>query len=914
MKRFLKWVGVLAAAVVLCTAGLFFYLKAKYPPEKIKVMAEEAVRQRLHRELKLGRVAFGWRGVTLENVELSERPNFEAGTFVSAQRVAVAPLLWPLLKGMVVIRSVELVVPRAQVTRFADGAFNFSDLLPASRGEPAQPPSGGAPAVLVGRVTVTEGEFFYEDRSTAPAKLSFHQVNFSARPTTAFLSPIDVAFSGEVRGNMAGKPVNGRASLKGNVAFLGATAVHLEELNLESFKTSLRVSGRVQDFQAPRMDLSVRVNGFDPASLAPFVALPEALKDLSASGDFHVKGATHSFTAEGGLRMAASGISSNLSFEASVKNPGENMSFTVQARAQDLAVDNSPLAPGLAISGPFLARVKAVGQPKKIQADVALEGDKAALRYKNMLSKAAGGIFQVAGHVASSDPFSAPFFDAKGNLDGLMLASSGPWPAGFSAQGPLALSFAARGTPQDAAVNLTVDAKQAAVAYGDILSKPAGVAMALRADVQVKQQKDAALRSAVFTLADLTMNGSGYLNDARGRGRMDLTLSAQPFAVNSLAPAVPMVKQYQMTGQAGADVSIKGTFGAPKIQGTLRLKNWGAVPREGAAFSGLGGDVLFTDNSVETNQLAGKLNGSALKIKSKLANFAKPDLFLEGQVDHIDAGLLLQALMSPAALAQPAGAPSKAAPASPAGSSMPVGKSGSSAAKPSQPAPATVLAKTAGSLKIGSVGHPHFTGKNFLLTWNLTQVGADMSRAGGAADFSAADGKIYDLPLAKKINALLNKDVSDITYQKIKGHFQVAQGVLETRDFTVDSSQTDILTQGRVALGPMTADLKTQIKLPTGALGGDAGQWFAGEDGRPTLEISLKGPLADPAVSINANKALKNAAEQYLKKGLQKLFNVPEESSAPVENSNQSAPPKKAPADKAIEKGLKSLDKLFKKQ
>ncbi|MBI4396705.1 MAG: hypothetical protein HY548_06395, partial [Elusimicrobia bacterium] len=95
------------------------------------------------------------------------------------------------------------------------------------------------------------------------------------------------------------------------------------------------------------------------------------------------------------------------------------------------------------------------------------------------------------------------------------------------------------------------------------------------------------------------------------------------------------------------------------------------------------------------------------------------------------------------------------------------------------------------------------------------------------------------------------------------------QGLLSTQDFIVDSSQADISAKGSVHLVTMMADLRAVFKLPAGAVGGSFGDYFADEDGRPTVEAAIKGPLSDPTITPDLSRAAKKATEDLLKKGLE---------------------------------------------
>jgi hypothetical protein len=70
------------ALVVLALIALHFY-----PQAKLRAMASEQIGHRIHRQVELGRIHFGLRGLTVDTVRISETPSFAAGTVLMAKGV-----------------------------------------------------------------------------------------------------------------------------------------------------------------------------------------------------------------------------------------------------------------------------------------------------------------------------------------------------------------------------------------------------------------------------------------------------------------------------------------------------------------------------------------------------------------------------------------------------------------------------------------------------------------------------------------------------------------------------------------------------------------------------------------------------------------------------------------------------------
>jgi hypothetical protein len=452
----------------------------------------------------------------------------------------------------------------------------------------------------------------------------------------------------------------------------------------------------------------------------------------------------------------------------------------------------------------------------------------------------------------------------------------------------VSLRFTAKGPVDNLNMTVNLTGGDLAIAYGELFSKPAGRALTVDGHGAVRNQSDVKIDSLRIALDPMTLNAKGNVKDAAGAGNVDLRAWADPFSVEPLADMIPMLKEYKLSGKTGFDVSVKGSIDQPKILGSAAIQGVGVVPADGVSLSALVGTMRFTADSVATDDLKGKFNGSDFSVKARVENFERPSVTLEGELAQLDVGALMKAVEKPGA----------------------AGGGGPAAAPPAVPGPAPV-AHTRGTFRVGSIVHPNYTGRRFRFIWELSEVGPDMGRAGGTAEFSAADGKIHDLPLAAKLNKLIKRDASEIPYDSMSAHFTITRGVLETPDFTAKGPYADMTAAGTVHLVTLMADLRLVVKIPEGSVGGSAAEWFAGEDGRPTLEATVRGPVSDPAIQVDLSKAAKRAAEEAARKGLEKLK---EKFGGPSEGSGEEPTKQEKQIDKAVEEGKKALDKIFKRK
>src|SRR5712672_1422750 len=120
-------VGAVLAAGVVLTAPIL--LKKYLPPEKLRELLVENSRKYLHREVRIKGLDLGaLKGLEISGLEISESPDFKAGTFAKADSFQLRVRLLPLLHGTVAIDRVVLGGLRLDIKKGADGLYNFSDI------------------------------------------------------------------------------------------------------------------------------------------------------------------------------------------------------------------------------------------------------------------------------------------------------------------------------------------------------------------------------------------------------------------------------------------------------------------------------------------------------------------------------------------------------------------------------------------------------------------------------------------------------------------------------------------------------------------------------------------------------------------------------------------------------------------
>ncbi len=174
-----KILGSIALIIIAGITAGTIALRIWFPPAKIRSLIVEQASQRLHREVRLKHVSLGVaRGLVVEGLEVSEKPDFNAGVFASMQSLRLRILWLPLLRRKVVIDEIVVAGPRISLVQLKPGFFNFSDLMTASD-KPA--PAASSPGMSLpfdlqaGKILLDNGQIAYEDRA-AGAKWRVTQV------------------------------------------------------------------------------------------------------------------------------------------------------------------------------------------------------------------------------------------------------------------------------------------------------------------------------------------------------------------------------------------------------------------------------------------------------------------------------------------------------------------------------------------------------------------------------------------------------------------------------------------------------------------------------------------------------------------------------------------------------------------
>ncbi|MBI2387903.1 MAG: hypothetical protein HYV14_18100 [Elusimicrobia bacterium] len=258
MARARLWLKITGSLVLLAALGAgaaLVALKAFFPEPKARAYAVGKAGKQLGREVRLKRIDAGLTGLHLQGLEVSERPDFAAGTFLSVETFSLRPSWKALLRRELVVASASADGLKVSVVRGADGSFNY-DTLASSGPAPAsapKSPGGPAPEFNVRRLRVSRGEALYLDKTTGAA---WSATELAVKLDGLSLSePFDLDASARVKGKAGERPVDAELAFSGTV-YPGRGArdkfkLEFKRLSVEQEGLKLSAKGKIAGLDAP---------------------------------------------------------------------------------------------------------------------------------------------------------------------------------------------------------------------------------------------------------------------------------------------------------------------------------------------------------------------------------------------------------------------------------------------------------------------------------------------------------------------------------------------------------------------------------------------------------------------------------------------------------------------------------------
>lgn len=293
LKKISKWgfyiLGGLLLASALADAGLRWASSNR----RVKNYLVQKVSAALKRDVRLKQVRASLFGVRVSGLEVAEQGGFQQGTFLSVDKAGVRFSLIHLLHGHLKLRTVFLHGATLNITRSADGKFNFADLSSSSV-PPAQKEAHAdpfLPRITLGLLDIEQLNVFYVD-AAQNRSLAVQQFMLRAR-RLMFTEPFRVISKAQVRWVEGDLPLETTLAFNAtlNLADLDfeKSALDISNLIVRYRSTPAVLKGHIQNFTNPSAQLALEVTSLSNETLAelapdtPEFLIPALRLELAAA-------------------------------------------------------------------------------------------------------------------------------------------------------------------------------------------------------------------------------------------------------------------------------------------------------------------------------------------------------------------------------------------------------------------------------------------------------------------------------------------------------------------------------------------------------------------------------------------------------------------------------------------------------
>src|SRR5215467_11878132 len=136
-----------------------------------------------------------------ENAVISEDPHFNTGNpFATAEKLKVSVRFWPLLRGKVEIKSLELDRPRIELVKDAQGVWNFSTLGEQRKTSAPQPAASAQ--VELDHLLITDGQVAITNQQLRRPRAVYDHIDLDVRdfaPDRQFSLKVSALLPGAVK-------------------------------------------------------------------------------------------------------------------------------------------------------------------------------------------------------------------------------------------------------------------------------------------------------------------------------------------------------------------------------------------------------------------------------------------------------------------------------------------------------------------------------------------------------------------------------------------------------------------------------------------------------------------------------------------------------------------------------------------
>ncbi len=893
IKKILLWVGLVIVALLLIGTVL---IRILFPPEKIKTILSKQLTTFLNREVEVGKISIGlFKGITVEDLKVSQLSTFKQGTFISAKKFVVKYYLFALLKKKLVINRLVLVEPQIAVERLADGKFNFSDLMEKGSTKEEKDVQGKEQvkesqdkkspfSLLVSKVQIVKGKVSFKDNFTNKFAADIEHLNLEIKQAN-LLTPFEINLSFEEKVVLDKKELKGKVNFKSKINLsnldMNKVGIDIEQLGFISEEMEANLSGRLENINKPLFDFNflLKVNSID--KIKQFLELPFP-QELAIKGESvvkgKVKGTLNDVLVESDLDFSGLEIVYGKLFKKSRQIPG-HIKLAVNYRET---------------------------KEKKKQ----LKINSMDVVFSNIELKGKGMVKNF------NNPYIDMEFLIKANsIDKIKQFLFLPFPKELAFTGTSKLSSKIKGTLKNVFVKSKLDFSGLEMSYSNLFKKtqqvPGHFKIAMNYQDTARTKKQVKINSAEFLFSDFKLNTQNATFNL-DKQQLDCNLVTNQFSLQKFAVVSELITKYGIKGRAGVKAYLSGDFKKPKFKGNFKLNNFCAEHKKNK-ITDFSAEVDFTQQSIMTKKFAAKINGADFNIsKLYVKNFESPDIVFEGSLSELDFDKIFFLLPPPSQGEKLAEKKEETIPAG------------------TKKSPVMKI-KTEGKFKIGKVIHSNYQGNNIELKWGFGNLTPDLSKLSGKVFLNMGKGKISNLTVlaskSKLLKGLLSPIIllqklekkglvknggslkDEIPYKKIKGDYTFSQGIM-TENLSIYSPGSDIFSRGKVDLVREKLDVRMDVKLPKGKGKELAAYTEMDKDGRVVLTFFIKGSFENPKIKPKLKKVEKVIKEKIIE-GIFKKMKIKEKGEGEKGTEGQE---EKKPEDLLKDKARDLLDNLWKKK
>jgi AsmA protein len=279
MKSALKWLAIVAAALIVVVIGALVIIPHFMDANRYKPELEQYVLEKTGRRLIVdGDVRlslFPWAGVAFSGLRLGNPPSFVEEDFLTVKSFDVRVKLWPLLSKQVEVDRLVVSEPHLWLVTNRDGAVSWhfrTKPAPAKPSTPSEPePKAGLPiaSLLVGEFSVKNGRIRVIDH-TKGSRQEISELNLALRDVS-FDRPVRLTLS--AKANRSPVSVEGRFGPLGGALGQGLIPLELSADALDQLK--LRINGTLENWPvAPLLRVEVEAAEFSPRRLLAAIGQP----------------------------------------------------------------------------------------------------------------------------------------------------------------------------------------------------------------------------------------------------------------------------------------------------------------------------------------------------------------------------------------------------------------------------------------------------------------------------------------------------------------------------------------------------------------------------------------------------------------------------------------------------------------